>query len=150
MTFKNKYDLATLPAWQPHDSSDNLKYPHPGQLARWSGRDTVATPPAIGARVDVPINGFGPGEVLAYFIEHGFLGVKVRPDKRPAWHVEQNPGRDFCLVYGNEIKLLKPATEITVSVSAEGADILLRKFAAGELGQLAGVEVLDVVKVRGA
>jgi hypothetical protein len=81
----------------------------PGAGERWSGDYPV---PAIGDRIDVVMNGFGPGVVVAYFINAGtegrvYLGVEVRPDTRPDWHVRQNPGRPNCLVFGAETRALE-------------------------------------------
>lgn len=50
----------------------------------WSGRGEV---PAIGARVRIHMNSFGPAEVKAYFHADGYLGVICQPDKMPA-HLE--------------------------------------------------------------
>jgi hypothetical protein len=115
MTFVNAYDLTTLPAWKPHDATPVT----PGELPRWSGRGELATPPPVGARVNVRINGFGWGEVLAYFTEHGFLGLKVRPDQRPSWHLKQAPGRAYCLVFGSECEPLPAGPTPTAHVLSE-------------------------------
>lgn len=48
---------------------------------KWSGRGEV---PAIGARVYIHMNSFGPAEVKAYFHADGYLGVICQPDKMPA------------------------------------------------------------------
>jgi hypothetical protein len=50
--------------------------------------------------------GFGPSTVTGYFIEHGFLGVHVRPDNRPEWHVKQSPRRTTVCLFGIEIQPL--------------------------------------------
>lgn len=47
----------------------------------WSGRGEV---PAIGARVYIHMNSFGPAEVKAYFHADGYLGVICQPDQMPA------------------------------------------------------------------
>ncbi|WP_223654094.1 hypothetical protein [Hymenobacter psoromatis] len=47
----------------------------------WSGKGEV---PAIGARVYIHMNSFGPAEVKAYFHADGYLGVICQPDKMPA------------------------------------------------------------------
>lgn len=67
---------------------------------KWSGKQP---PPAIGDRVVVNFNGFGPATVLDYFVEAGWLGVEVKLDKQPEWHRKQN-GRQTCIkVFGLEI-----------------------------------------------
>ncbi len=77
---------------------------HPEGL-KWSGARAI---PAIGESVVIAINNLGPGRVESYFIEpeplNGYLGVKVVLDAPPAWHVKQNPGRNFALVFGAELK----------------------------------------------
>lgn len=105
--FANVYDLARLPEWQPNRDGPAM----PGELPRWSGHGPMAVPPAIGTRVHVRINDFGPGEVLSYFTEHGFLGVKVRPDVRPAWHRKQTT-HNYCLVYGIELEAIDETTGV--------------------------------------
>lgn len=63
--------------------------------------------PQIGARVRVTFNGLGTGTVVAYFREAGYIGVEVRPDKRPDWHIRQNGDRHpHYLVFGAEIEVL--------------------------------------------
>ena len=92
--------------------------PHPialvdlgGLLTRvkWSGRERHAGKPLpkLGDRVRITFNGLGTGTVVAYFVEAGFLGVKVRLDQRPAWHVKQNGHNNpDALVFGAEIEIL--------------------------------------------
>lgn len=62
-------------------------------------------PPKIGDRVEIDFNGFGPGTVMAYFTEAGYLGVEVECDVRPKWHIEQNGDKHKRpLVFGAELK----------------------------------------------
>lgn len=72
----------------------------------WTGTGTFETPPPIGARVNVRMNGFGLSTVTGYFVEHKFLGLQVKPDVRPKWHQEQQPGRRVICVFGTEIQPL--------------------------------------------
>lgn len=99
----NSYDLATAPPYTQceYDESGAITNMAEGTIM-WSG-DFM---PKIGDRVNVTVNGFGLGRVASYFVEGGFLGVKVVLDSRPEWHRKQNPGRDFVLVFGMEIKEL--------------------------------------------
>lgn len=97
----NVYNLSALPAWRPYVKGAE---PHAELAPLWGLTGGFAEPPAIGSRVDVLINGFGPATVLSYFTEAGFLGVAVRPDVRPAWHVRQSPDRDVALVFGAEVR----------------------------------------------
>lgn len=101
-TYYDRIELANViltATLQPEDA--------PPRGVKWSGAGAV---PAIGARVNVKINGMGPGTVIGYFVEpepdNGWLGVKVTLDKRPDWHVRQNPDRPFTLVFGAEIAAL--------------------------------------------
>lgn len=52
---------------------------------KWSGKQA---PPAIGDTVKSRI--VGKGTVVAYFVEHGWLGVLVKPSRAPAWYTKQN------------------------------------------------------------
>lgn len=49
------------------------------------------------------MNGIGAGVVVRYFVEHGYLGVLVRPKKAPAWYVKQNGRYALCHVFGTEM-----------------------------------------------
>jgi len=83
-----EYELLALPEWRravEADFADGHDEDAPGP-ALWSGK---ADPPAIGARVEVFMNGFGPAVVRGYFVEHRWLGLYVTCDNPPAWWVEQ-------------------------------------------------------------
>lgn len=69
---------------------------------KWSAKFPV---PEIGARVDVRVNGFKYGKVVAYFVESGFLGIEVECEVQPDWHVKQNGLGSHPLVFGMEIEL---------------------------------------------
>jgi hypothetical protein len=88
----------TLPAWRP--MSDQ-----PGDAAQWSGVENYATPPAIGARVRVGVNGLGFGVVTGYYVEEGFLGVTVMLESPPA-HREGLRSKP-CHTFGAELRDLK-------------------------------------------
>ena len=61
--------------------------------------------PKIGERVGAEMNGFGPSEVISYFMEAGWLGVEVKPDKRPDWHIKQHGNnKTTVLIFGAEIR----------------------------------------------
>ncbi len=68
---------------------------------KWSNL-TFAVP-AIGDSVNVRINRLRASRVVGYFVEHGFLGLLVKPLAPPEWFVKQN-GR-FCEahVFGTEV-----------------------------------------------
>jgi hypothetical protein len=65
----------------------------------WSG----TFDPEIGNRVEINFNGFGTGMIVSYFCECGYLGVRVKLDKQPDWHVKQGQP-PYALVFGAEIK----------------------------------------------
>jgi hypothetical protein len=54
---------------------------------KWSGINPI---PKIGDKVKINFNNLGSGIVVAYFILEGYIGVEVKLDKRPAWHIKQN------------------------------------------------------------
>lgn len=66
--------------------------------------------PKIGESVVVRINGLGTGKIVNFFIEEGFLGIRVMPDagQRPAWHIKQLAGKEFkgYTVFGAEIDFI--------------------------------------------
>ena len=102
-----KYGLKELPPFVTYSTGDPT--PTPGESPRWSGKGELALPPAIGSRVVVRMNSYGPGEVVSYFTESGFLGVEVRVDKLPTWAVEQRKRHKMSLtepvmVFGTEIE----------------------------------------------
>jgi hypothetical protein len=35
-----------------------------------------------------------------------WIGIMVRPDKRPAWHLKSEPTRDVCYFVGQELEIL--------------------------------------------
>ena len=71
-------------------------------VVKWSA--DVGEIPKIGARVKIRMSHLGPGTVVGYFVEHGWLGVKVRLDVPPDWHKEQHPGDPHALVFGAELE----------------------------------------------
>lgn len=75
----------------------------PHRTALWSG---VGEPPQIGSRVEISINGIGPGTVKAYAVSDGYLGVMVEADEatRPEWHKQQNPVNGAFLTFGAELR----------------------------------------------
>lgn len=111
-----RYDLPAvpLPTIAPEYDQDRhiTNKPDPTVTLMWSGTFL----PAIGDRVFVNMNGLGFGRVVSYFTEHGWLGVTVRLEKDPDWHVKQCRGSKWAgcaLVFGAEIK---PATLTTQEV----------------------------------
>lgn len=84
----------------------------------WSGTGEV---PAIGARVQVYLNGIGAAEVKAYFHYEGYLGVLVAPDTMPAHLQNQRPAVTLCHVYGIDLEPRppRPAASLCVLRDAE-------------------------------
>jgi hypothetical protein len=74
-----------------------------GNTGHWSN----AREPKIGDRVRIKFNQFGTGTILATFVEEGWLGVIVKCDKRPQWHIKQNGDRHpNPHVFGAEVEFL--------------------------------------------
>ena len=106
------YGLAEVPRWQygyGGDSPLNLPVKNENgdaDVATWSAK---FDPPAVGAKVQVGVDGIGEAIVLGYFVEYGWLGVCVRPLAPPAWYVKQNGKGAICGVMGAELKALTEA-----------------------------------------
>ena len=69
----------------------------------WSGKGGALSIPKIGDTVDVGVNSIGKSVVSSYFIEHGYLGVKVIPIAPPEWYIKQNGAKAECHIFGAEI-----------------------------------------------
>lgn len=76
----------------------------PGGLT-WSG---VGEVPAVGGRVHIYLNSFGPAEVKAYFHADGYLGVICQPDVLLAWYQQQSPGVTLGHFFGRELDPFRP------------------------------------------
>ena len=79
------------------------------KVLKWINRG-FPFPPPIGTKVHIIFNGLGDGKVISYFFEHGFLGVQVKLDNEPKWHIKQTKGdwhRGTALVFGSEIEPVK-------------------------------------------
>ena len=70
-----------------------------GIQGKWSGS---LYPPMIGDRVTVNFNGFGAGTVVDHFVQDGWLGLEVKVDKQPDWHIKQG-GHNPIKVFGAEV-----------------------------------------------
>jgi hypothetical protein len=101
----NTYGLQLMPEWvqMPEAKGEEDQAPKSGPVW-WSGK---LPPPELGSRVTIRMNGFGPGTVVAFFVEYGYLGIEVKVDTRPDWHIKQNKGRpeSECnpMVFGSEL-----------------------------------------------
>jgi hypothetical protein len=87
---------APVAAWQSVATLSEL----PPAL-KWSGTQPI---PAIGAQVHAYMNGFGAGEVRAYFHANGWLGVVVAVAVLPEWFAKQNPGITEGHFFGRELE----------------------------------------------
>jgi len=67
--------------------------------AKWSGNNPE--PPAVGEAVRCHL---GKGLVQGYFVEQGFLGVKVRLDNPPKWFIRQNGKLCPACLFGAELR----------------------------------------------
>lgn len=95
-----QYDMTSLPEGIVARTEDNKSDLN---LLKWSGTSAM---PAIGQSVAINFNGLGTGTVVSYFWEHGYIGVAVKLDKAPAWHVKQSKGSKYAghaLVFGSEL-----------------------------------------------
>lgn len=101
-----RYNLTELPSpvVAITRKGDDGSVENPTTAYIWSGAFPV---PARGEKVFVNMNGFGSGTVHSYFLEHGWLGVRVVLDVDPEWHVKQSKGTKYegsALVFGAELK----------------------------------------------
>jgi len=78
---KSAYGLKVIPGKVNMDVSDSRV---PG--LKYSGKSPV---PAIGDRVFIALNKLGHGEVVSYYIEDHCLGVEIKLDAPPAWHLRR-------------------------------------------------------------
>jgi hypothetical protein len=99
------------PQWVGYPTRENF----PAGLV-WSGDGEL---PAIGARVHIYMNDFGPAEVRAYFHAEGFLGVLCAPDTMPAWLRESSPNVTTGHFFGRELEPRK--VKATVAAAAPPA-----------------------------
>ena len=91
----------------------------------WSGKGEV---PAIGARVYIYLNSFGPAEVRAYFHAEGYLGVLCAPDVLPDWFERQNPGVRLVHVFGRELEPYGPPAAPAASIAPQDEEAQLARF----------------------
>jgi hypothetical protein len=67
----------TVPQWHG-DKMLNEADPY-----KWSGDKA---PPEIGTNVKIYLSNLGTGDVLGYFAEYGWLGVRVKLNNPPDWY----------------------------------------------------------------
>lgn len=73
-----------------------------GYTGKWSGK---FPPPDEGTRVQIKFNGLGFGEVVNYFSEDGWLGIRVRLEQEPEWRKKQVDAGKLAMVFGAEISI---------------------------------------------
>lgn len=96
--------LEALPLWQAAVYENGLPV-NKGTAPIWGNRrGETYQPPKIGKRVRVTMNNLGPAIVMGYAVQDGYLGLLVKLETPPEWHVKQNAGRTGdSLVFGPEI-----------------------------------------------
>lgn len=90
---------ASPPAFEPAKWEGDKILNEPGAL-KWSGGKPL---PAIGDVVKLAVNGCGLGEVVGYFTEDGWLGVKLHLQAPPEWFLKQNKGNVPAFAFGREL-----------------------------------------------
>lgn len=93
--------LSTIPAHVTFLAPANTPTAELPTDYKWSNL-TFAVP-AIGEIVNVRINRLRASRVVGYFVEHGFLGLLVKPLAPPEWFVKQNGRFSECHVFGTEV-----------------------------------------------
>ena len=63
--------------------------------------------PKVGSELNVKINGIGHSVVQKYFVQHGFIGMIVKPTDPPPWYLEQNGKGSLCHVFPAECSELE-------------------------------------------
>ncbi|GAB3720568.1 hypothetical protein GCM10027594_00600 [Hymenobacter agri] len=94
------------------------------QLIIWSGAGTV---PAIGERVHIYMNSFGPATVRAYFHADGYMGVICEPDEMPEWYKKQAPGVTLGHFFGKELEPRTPGPAAPAQV-LEVVEIISQEY----------------------
>lgn len=93
--------LSTIPAHVAFIAPANTPTAELPTAYKWS--NLTFPVPAIGALVNVRINRLRASRVVGYFVEHGFLGLLVKPLAPPEWFVKQNGRFSEAHVFGTEV-----------------------------------------------
>jgi hypothetical protein len=97
-------DREQCPRWVGFPTRESL----PAGLI-WSGAGEL---PAIGSRVTIYMNSYGPATVNGYYHADGYLGVICSPDKLPDWFKKQSPGVTKAHFFGRDLDpRKKPAAQ---------------------------------------
>ena len=74
-----------------------------GHRGKWSNARLIQP----GDKVKVTFNTLGTGTVVGYFVQEGFVGLEIKPDQRPDWHITQNgSNHPHYTVFGAEVVAL--------------------------------------------
>lgn len=101
------YDLpeppspVVAPIWKEDEDGSNRHVTNAADGVLWSGPLPV---PASGTKVDIKMNHLGTGTIVGYFVEHGWLGVKVKLDTKAEWYPKGAKFDGFAFVFGAEIR----------------------------------------------
>lgn len=95
-------EFAQLPEHVVIQWVDGKPVPDPFDKPKWA-KDQP--PPEIGAEIVATINNCGPAKVVGYFVQHGWLGLRVELLEPPEWFVKQNKGNRRGHVFGPEFKM---------------------------------------------
>lgn len=77
-------------------------YESSGRSGKWPGK---LPPPPIGSMVVINFNELGRGKVEGYFVEGGWLGIRVKLAREPQWRKKQKVSGKPALVFAPELKL---------------------------------------------
>ena len=79
----------------------DFKWPDQSLDLQWTGSHGI---PRVGDRVMTYLNGLGAGVVTGYFVEHGYLGVKVKLESPPDWYLAQNTTGGVAYMFGLDLE----------------------------------------------
>jgi hypothetical protein len=91
-----------VPAYEQAVYKDGM--PVKSEALIWAG---PVAPPPVGEKIKVSMNGLGNGDVVGYFSQEGYLGLRVQLDNPPGWYVKQNKGNPVGHIFGPEFKPLE-------------------------------------------
>jgi hypothetical protein len=73
---------------------------------KWSGQLPM---PSLGSAVQVQVNNLGAGLVKDYVLRCGYIGLRVQLLAPSGWHLRQNDGQRFAVVFGFDLEPLTGA-----------------------------------------
>lgn len=97
-------EYSEVPAYEQAVYKDGMPVAPPEGGLIWAGK---VAPPAIGEKINVNMNSLGNGDVVGYFSQEGYLGLRVKLDSPPEWYVKQNKGNVVGHIFGPEFKPLE-------------------------------------------